>query len=66
VTVKARRKTISTRTDELSKTCVYSVKVSFKTRARFPANGKLKVQATFRGNEVMQAKKSSAKTAGTK
>jgi hypothetical protein len=66
VTVKAGRKTISTRTDELSKACAYTVTVSFSSRSRFPSNGKLKVQATFRGNEVLKARKSSTKTAGTK
>jgi hypothetical protein len=47
-------------------TATYTVTVSFSSPSRFPSNGKLKVQATFRGNEVLKSRKSSQRTAGTK
>lgn len=66
VVAKAGSRTISTRTASLSKTCSYSVTVTFTNKKRFPSNGKLKFQASFRGNIALQAKQSSTKTASTK
>jgi hypothetical protein len=66
VIAKAGSRTISTRTDDLSKTCAYSVTVTFTNKKRFPSNGKLKFQASFRGNIALQAKRSSTKTVSTK
>jgi Ca2+-binding RTX toxin-like protein len=66
VVAKAGSRTISTRTASLSKTCSYSVTVTFTNKKRFPSNGKLKFQASFRGTIALQAKRSSTKTASTK
>jgi Ca2+-binding RTX toxin-like protein len=56
VTVKAGSRTIATRTAKLSRSCTYAVRLPKSSR-------KLKVKATFGGNDVLSARSSATKRA---
>ena len=56
VTVKAGSRTIATRTAKLSRSCTYSARLPKSSR-------KLKVKATFGGNDVLSARSSPTRRA---
>ena len=58
VTTKAGSRTISSKRVRLSRTCRYSVRVSFKNALRFGRATKLRAQATFGGNARLLRKRS--------
>ena len=53
VQLKAARKTISTRRVQLSRSCTYRSRVTFRSRKRFATSDKLTVRVRFLGNGVL-------------
>jgi hypothetical protein len=66
VVVKAARKTISTRRVQLSRTCSYRSRVTFRPRNRFPRNRRLTVRVRFLGNAVLGPRRAEAVAVGTR
>lgn len=66
VALKAGSKTLKTKTVKLSKNCTYTARLSMPTRSGIPGNGRLRLQATFAGNDTIASKKSPTRTVRTK
>lgn len=60
--VKAGKKTISTRRVNIKSNCTYSSTTSFKNRSRFGKASKLKITVRFGGNSVLASKTLTSKT----
>jgi len=66
VVVKAARKTISTRRVQLSRSCSYRSRVTFRSRGRFTRNGRLSVRVRFLGNTVLGPRRAKTVTVRTR
>jgi hypothetical protein len=66
VVVKAQHKTISTRRVQLTRSCTYRSRVTFRSRTRFPRNGKLSVRVRFLGNAVLASRRAKSVTVRTR
>jgi hypothetical protein len=66
VVIKAGRKTISARRVRLTRTCTYRSRVTFASRKRFPASGRLTVRTRFPGNAVLAPRRAATATIRTR